>query len=238
MRRRIEPREERLLVPVRAVDEVERRCEKLLVHRLHAFLGKRAGVVAALLAPLAETRILARRIGDGRRASQDAARTEAQLELHVLWIVGVLRLVLGVQVVEIAEELIETMNGRQKLVAVAEMVLAELSGHVALRLEQLGERRVLIRQPFLRPRQSHFQQAGAHRALAGDERGAASGAGLLAVIVGEDRAFIGDAVDVGRAIAHHAAIVGADVPVADIVAHDDEDVGLLLLLRGSWRRRG
>src|SRR5262249_56709574 len=43
-----------------------------------------------------------------------------------------------------------------------------------------------------------------YRALAGDERGAAGGAGLLAVIVGEDRALGGDAVDVGRAVAHHA----------------------------------
>ena len=95
-------------------------------------------------------------------------------------------------------------------------------------------RRVLVRQALLRPRQAHFQKSGPQRALAGDEGGAAGGAGLLAVIVGEYRALIGDAVDVGRAIAHHAAIVGADVPVADVVGHDDEDVGLLLLLR----RRG
>ena len=65
------------------------------------------------------------------------------------------------------------------------------------------------------------------RALAGDEGGAAGGAGLLGVEVGEDRAFVGDAVDVGRAVAHHAAVVGADVPVADVVAQDDEDVRLL-----------
>src|SRR5829696_10487082 len=67
---------------------------------------------------------------------------------------------------------------------------------------------------------------------AGDERGPAGGAGLLAVVVGEDRALVGDAVEVGRAIAHLAAVVGADVPVADIIAHDDDDVGLLLRLLG------
>ena len=160
---------------------------------------------------------------------QDAARAELEFELGVLRIVGVLRLVLGIEVIEIAEELVEAMHGRQELVAVAEMVLAELSGHVAERLEQIGERRVLVRQPFFGSRQPDLEQAGAHRALAGDERGAAGGAGLLAVIVGEDRAFVGDAVDVGRAIAHHAAVVGADVPVADVVAHDDEDVRLGLL---------
>jgi hypothetical protein len=140
-------------------------------------------------------------------------------------------------VIKIAEEHVEPVHRRQEFVAVAEMVLAELSGRVALRLEQIGNGRVFFRQPLLRPRQANFQQPGAQRALAGDERGAPRGAGLLAVIVGEDRAFVGDAVDVGRAVAHHAAVVGADVPVADVVAHDDEDVRLLLLLlrrRGCW----
>ena len=145
-----------------------------------------------------------------------------------------LGLILGVQVVEVAEELVEAVNGRQEFVAIAEMVLAELSGGVALRLEQLGNGRVLLRQPLFRRRQSDFQESCAQRTLSGDERGAAGGAGLLAVIVGEDRALVGDAVDVGRAITHLAAVVGADVPVADVVAHDDEDVRLLLLRR---RRR-
>ena len=227
---RIEPGEERLLVAVRAVDEVKRGAEKFLVHCLHAFLGEWAGIGAALLAPLAETRILARRIGNGRRAAKDAARTETQLELSILRIVGVLGLVLGVQVVEIAKELVEAVNRRQKLIAVAEMVLTELSGHIALRLEQLGKRRVLLRQSFLRSRQAYFQKSSAQRTLAGDERGAAGSARLLAVIVGEDRAFVGDAVDVGRAVAHHAAVVGTDVPVANIIAHNHKDVGFLLLL--------
>jgi len=52
---------------------------------------------------------------------------------------------------------------------------------------------------------------------------------LLAVIVGENRPIISDAVDVGCAIAHLASIIGADVPIADIVGHDDEDIRLLLL---------
>jgi len=69
-------------------------------------------------------------------------------------------------------------------VTVAEMVLAELAGLIAEGFEQVGERRILLRQPFFRSRQPHFQKAGAHRALAGDERGSAGSAGLLAVIVG------------------------------------------------------
>ena len=128
------------------------------------------------------------------------------------------------------------MNGRQELVAVAEVVLAELSCRVALRLEQIGEGRILFRQTLLRGRQAHFQEAGAQRALAGDERCPAGGAGLLAVVVREDRAFAGDAVNIRRPVTHHAAIVGTDVPVADVISHDHEDVGLLLLRhRGCGR---
>src|SRR6516164_5601906 len=30
--------------------------------------------------------------------------------------------------------------------------------------------------------------------------------------------------------------IGADVPIADVIGHDDEDVWFLLLLCGRWRR--
>ena len=124
--------------------------EEFLVDRLHALLGERAGVLAFLLAPRAEAGIVARRVGCGRHAFEDAARTELRLELRALRVVGILRLLLGVEVIEVAEELVEAVHGRQKFVAVAEMVLAELAGRVALRLEQLGNRRILLRQPLLR----------------------------------------------------------------------------------------
>ena len=54
-------------------------------------------------------------------------------ERGVLRIVLVLRLLLGIQMVEIAEELVEAVHRRQELVLVAEMVLAELPGGIALR---------------------------------------------------------------------------------------------------------
>ena len=208
------------------VDEVERGVEEFLVHRLHALLGQRTGVLDRLLADPAEPRILGRIVLVGRLALQHAARAELRPERRVLRIVGMLRLVLGVEVVEVAEELVEAVDRRQELVAVAEVVLAELAGGVALRLEQFGERRVLLGQPFLGAGQADLEQAGAEAGLAGDERGTPGRAGLLGVVVGEDRTFLGDAVDVGRAVAHHAAVVGADVPVADVVTEDDEDVGL------------
>jgi hypothetical protein len=46
-------------------------------------------------------------------------------------------------VVEVAEELVEAVHGGEELVPVTEMVLPELPGGVAVRLEQLRDRGVL-----------------------------------------------------------------------------------------------
>jgi hypothetical protein len=77
--------------------------------------------------------------------------------------VGVFRLLFGVQVIEVAEEHVESVHRRQEFVAVAEVVLAELSRGVALRLQQFGNSRVLVRQTFLRRRQADLQQPCAQR---------------------------------------------------------------------------
>ena len=53
-------------------------------------------------------------------------------------IVALLRLLLGVEVVEVAEELVEAVHRRQELVAVAEVVLAELARGVSLRLRPVA----------------------------------------------------------------------------------------------------
>ena len=161
-----------------------------------------------------------------RPAVQHASGSEPLLELRVLRIVRVLRLFLGIQVIEVAEELVEAVHRRQELVLVAQMVLAELAGGVAQRLQQFGDGRVFRPEADIGAGHADLGQAGADRVLAGDERGAAGGAALLAVIVGEGRAFMADAVDVGGAVAHLAAVVVADVPPADIVAPEDEDVRL------------
>ena len=75
-------------------------------------------------------------------AVEHAARAELLLERRILGIVGQLRLFLGVQVIEVAEELVEAVHGRQVFVPIAEVVLAELAGGVAERLEQLGDGRI------------------------------------------------------------------------------------------------
>jgi hypothetical protein len=130
-------------------------------------------------------------------------------------------------VVEVAEELVEAVIGRQHLVAVAEVVLAELAGGVAERLQQLGDRRILGLQADGRAGDADLAQPGPVHGLPGDERRPSSRAALLAVGVGEQHAFFGEAVDVGRAVAHQPAGVAAEVGLADVVAPDDEDVRLL-----------
>ncbi len=211
----VPPQEERLVGLLGVGHEADRLLGDLVVDGLHPLLVERAGALDPLRAI---------RVGPGM---DHAAGAEALAQRRILEVVLVLGLVLGVQVVERALEFLEAVRGRQVLVEVAQVVLAELPGHVALRLEQLGNGDVTRLQPLLGAGQADLQQAGAEWRLAGDERGAAGGAALLAVPVGEERAFLGDAIDVRRLVAHHALVVGAEVPVADVVAPEDEDVGLL-----------
>ena len=125
--------------------------------------------------------------------------------------------------VEIAEPLVEPVHRRQELVAVAQVVLAELGGVVAARLQHLGQRRILLLDAARRSRDADRGHAGADRQLTRDEGGAAGSAARLPVVIGEQDPLLGDAVDVGRP-AHHPVRIGADVPVADVVAPDDQDV--------------
>ena len=150
-------------------------------------------------------------------------------QLRILEVVGVLRLVLGVEVIERAHELVEAVGRGQVRVHVAQMVFAELRGHVALGFEQLGKCHVLGLKPLFGAGQTDLEQASAKTDLAGNECCASRGAALLAVPVGEERAFLGNAVDVGSLVAHHPLVVSADIPKADVVAPDDEDVGFSLL---------
>src|SRR5262245_54970398 len=106
------------------------------------------------------------------------------------------------------------------------MVLAELSGGVALILEELRDGGVFRLEADRRAGDAHFREAGAIAGLAGDERGAPRGATLLAVGVGETHPFVREAIDVRRAIAHQAVAVAAEIRDADVVAPDDENVRL------------
>ena len=91
----------------------------LVIDGFHALLGQRTGVLD-LLSALAIS-----------PAVQHASGSEMLLERRVLRIVRVLRLLLGVEVVEVAEELVEAVLGREELILVPQVVLAELAGGVA-----------------------------------------------------------------------------------------------------------
>ena len=84
-----------------------------------------------------------------------------RLECRVRGVVGKFRLLFGIEVVEVAEELVEAVRGRQERVLVAQVVLAELAGGVTQRLEQLGDGRVLRLQADVGARQADLGQAGA-----------------------------------------------------------------------------
>src|SRR3954467_6927627 len=59
-----------------------------------------------------------------RLALEHAARPELRAKARVFRVIGILRLLLGVEVIKVAEELVEAVHCRQVLVAVAEVVLA------------------------------------------------------------------------------------------------------------------
>jgi hypothetical protein len=82
-----------------------------------------------------------------------------------------------------------------------------------------------------------WDHAGAQRVHAGEEGIAAGGAALHGDVVHEDRAFLSDLVDVRRLADHQSAMIDARLHPADVIAHDEKDVGFLWLLRGCWHAR-
>ena len=134
-----------------------------------------------------------------------------------------------VEVIEIAPELLEAVRGRQRIGVVAQVVLAELAGVVAEIEQELGERRRAGPQVGRAAGQLRRDHAGAQRMHAGEEGVAPGRAALLGVVGHEHRAFIADAVDVGRFADHQAAVIDARLHPADVVAHDEENVGFGVL---------
>ena len=172
-------------------------------------------------------------VGSSRSVAKQCSRLRGPTwSLSVLRIVGVERVFHRVEVIEVAPELVEAVHRRQVFVAVAEVVLAELAGRIAHRLERGGNGRRLGRHADGGARLADGRQAGADRQLTGDEVRAAGRATRLGVVVGEAHALGGEPVEVRRAPGHNASVVGADVEPADVVAHDEDDVRPL---SARWR---
>ena len=65
----------------------------------------------------------------------------ADLVLQLLGIIAVAGIFHRVEVIEVAEELVEAVDRGQKLVPVAQVILAELPGGITHCLESCGDRR-------------------------------------------------------------------------------------------------
>jgi hypothetical protein len=90
------------------------------------------------------------------------------------------------------------VNSGQEFVSVTKVVLANLSGGVSERFEQIGDRGVFFLQSQWRARQSNGQKTRAERMLSCNERSASCGATLLGIVISEERPLIRYAVDVAR----------------------------------------
>ena len=119
----IVPEEERLALLVGFVNEAQGLIGYLVVDRLHTFLRQGTGILNPLSAFA---------IGP---AVKHASGSKPLPEFRVLRIINILRLLLGIQMIQIAKELVEAVKRGEELVLVSQMVLAKLAGHVTQRLE-------------------------------------------------------------------------------------------------------
>jgi hypothetical protein len=108
---RVEPAEERLSGLVLPVDEAHRGSQELLVHRFHALGAEWTCVLDLLLTDPSKAGVLGGIVDLGGEGLEHATRPELCEERRVLRVVHVLWFIFGVEVVEIAEELVEAVNG-------------------------------------------------------------------------------------------------------------------------------
>ena len=230
--RGVEPDEEGLARVVLALDEILGRRNKFVVARFHALFRERTGVGHSLFSDFTPTRLFGRIVRIGRPGMHHPARSKSFAEVREILLARVVvhfRLFFGVEVIEVAEELVEAVVGRQHAVEIAKMVLPELAGRVALVLQARGDGHELLRHAGRGAWDADLGEAGAIDALPGDEGRASRRAGLFAVSVGEHHAFPGKTVDVRRLVTHEPVRIAAQIRDADVVSPNNEDVRLVRL---------
>ena len=136
--------------------------EKLFVDGLHPLLRERARVFDPTVGIAVD------------HATRAIVLTEVRKVLRRR-IVAVLGLLLGVEVVQVAEELVEPVVRGEELVEVAEVVLAELARCVALLLQRRRDGGVVVLEADVGTRHADLGQAGSIRILTAIERGTACG---------------------------------------------------------------
>src|SRR5436190_5794789 len=95
-----------------------------------------------------------------------------------------------VEVIEVAEEFVEPMDSGQKLIEVAQVVLPELAGRVALRFERGSDGASLCGNPDFGTCLSDRGHASANRKFAHDEVRPTRRATGFGIIVSEQHSFL------------------------------------------------
>jgi hypothetical protein len=103
----------------------QREVAYFVIHGFHSLGIKRSGILDPLFADLAPAWVHGGVVHVGRIRMAHVARTDdVQQILRVVRVCGVFH---GVEVIEVAEELVEALHRRKELILVAEVVLAELA---------------------------------------------------------------------------------------------------------------
>ena len=123
---RVKPDEKRFTRCVRPLHKIHCCVGKLLIYCFHAFTSEGTGVLNLAI---------------GIKVNHIAG-SKMLAKLGVLGVEVCLGFFFCIQVAETTEKLVEPMVRREEFVLVAQMILAELSGSVAKRLEQLCDRGV------------------------------------------------------------------------------------------------
>lgn len=198
--------------------------QEFIIDGLHALACQRSGVPDGLFANAAEAGVHRGIVRVCGGALKHPARTIPLIEPGVLGPIAQFGFLLGIEMIEIAVEDIETMHGRQVLIPVTQVILAKLPRAVAQRLENFRQRGVTRVETNWGSGHAHGRQAGADGPLPRDECGSARRAGWFRVMIGEQHPLAGQPVNLRCWYAHEAMAVGGDVPVPHVIGHDHEDV--------------
>src|SRR6478609_8294621 len=176
--RGVVPEEKWLCSLYRPLNEIAGTLHQLRIDVFHADLGRSiharmrrewALICDLLFANTAPARVFRRIINVGRNAADDVARTEHRAELLVLGVLRIVGFFQRIKVVEDSVELVKTVDCGQILIAIPQVILANLRGRVAERLENLRDCWIGILQALLSGWQTDFQQPRAEWSLPGDE---------------------------------------------------------------------
>src|SRR5262245_10759645 len=115
------------------------------------------------------------------------------------------------------------------LVTVAQMVFTKLSCCIPKVFHEFTYAWVVKAKSQCRARHTHFCESCPDRRLPRNKCSAASCATLLSIKISKHRSLFGNTVDVGSAISHDAMVIATHIEPADIIAHDEQDVGLFVL---------